>query len=284
MSVVSGIMGANAQENAAEEAAKASREAAETSSDTQRYMFDKYIEYQQPFMQAGVSALPALQKAAGVPTATGERSTTEIQEPLPNQYMNQLSAMPSLALPETPGQFSYNLDPNDPAYKFKLEEAQKSIDAFSASRGNYNSRAAMNESTKAQRAITADEVQSQFDRAKDSYAMNLAGYETDAAKASSLYSTQYGKLTDLYNMASQIGTTDYNKLLDLVKIGQGSSSSSGAGALATGQGLAGTYGQLGANLSSSALASGQATSNMWGGIGGTNASLAMIAAMSKGKK
>ena len=130
-------------------------------------------------------------------------------------------------------------------------------------------------------ALTADESEKQFGRALGTYGTNvqtaLAQYGADYGKETDIYNTGYGKLTDLYNMSMQTGGADYNKLIDLIKIGQGSAGTAGAGATATGQGLANTYGQLGSSLSQSAIASGQAESDMWGGIGQTNTTVGALA-------
>lgn len=224
-SMIGSIVGANAQSSAAKKAAGATERAAIIAADAQKTMLNRLLELQRPYNEAGVKAVGEL--SAGDIDPTGGAS----------QYMENL--------PE----FSYAFDPNDPSYQFKLNESQKAIDAMTAARGNYNSRAAMNLISDSQQKITADETERQYDRAKD------------------LYNIEYGKNTDLFNMATTLGTIDYNALLDLVKVGAGAAGSAGTGAIATGQGLASTYMQNAANLSNIYQQQGQTMSDLYTGIG-----------------
>lgn len=113
--------------------------------------------------------------------------------------------------------FKFNTD--DPAYKYKKEESTKSIDKALASRGLFDSRAGVNMLTDADRAITAEEYDKQYNR-------------------------QYGGLTDLFNMSSKLGETGYQSLLDAVKVGSGSGASAGSmGNQATGNTVS-AYGQM----------------------------------------
>jgi hypothetical protein len=275
MSVISGIVGSNAQKSAANTAANASRDAAAQSAAIQRYMFDKMSELQQPYNQLGVEGLGDFRGSD--PTA-GAR-----------EYQAKIENMPELSLPDLNlGSFDFAFDPNDPTYKYRQQEMEKTINQAAAARGNYNSRPVINALAEGNTALTADESEKQFGRALDTYNTNiqtaLSNYGADYQKSTDQYNTGYGKLTDLYNISSNIGSTDYNKIIDAIKIGQGSASSAGQGALATGQGLANTYGQLGNNIANSAIASGQATSDLWGSVANTNTNATTLALMSYAKK
>jgi hypothetical protein len=243
MSVISGIAGAQASDRASKKSANASTQAAQISADALLEMFNKNLSLQQPYHKAGVGALGELQGGSVDPTGGA------------GQYQSQLEGL-DLNLPE----FDYSFDPEDPAYKFKLEESQKAIDKAAAARGNYNSRAAINQISESQRAITADEVNSQFNRAKDIYGIDTSRMIQD-------YNTDYGRTMDLYNMASKLGGTDYQSLIDLVKIGQGSAAAAGSGATATGQGLASTYSNMGNALAANYANMGRTQADLYSGIG-----------------
>lgn len=116
---------------------------------------------------------------------------------------------------------NFQFDYNNPAYTQQLAETTRLNDQNLAARGMYNSRAALNLQDQSQR--------------------NLVGTEFDKQ-----YSRGYGNLTDLFGMTNTNAGTQYNKLLDMVKIGAGSAGSAGQGALASGQSSANLWSGLGA--------------------------------------
>jgi hypothetical protein len=188
------------------------------------------------------------------------------------KYLNQLEGMGGLNLPGLNlDKFSFQFDPNDPTYKFRQQEMEKTINQAAAARGNWNSRPTINALAYGNMGLTADESEKQFTRGLAGYGANtqtaLAQYGADTGRAKDLYGSQYGKLTDLYNMSQQLGGLDYQKVLDQVKIGQGAAGTAGQGALATGQGLSQTYGNLGNQLANNAMTQGQVQSDMWSGMG-----------------
>uniref|UniRef100_A0A6H1ZKV5 DNA transfer protein n=1 Tax=viral metagenome TaxID=1070528 RepID=A0A6H1ZKV5_9ZZZZ len=270
--LLGGVLGSNAQSSAAKSAANAATSAAQGSAAVQKYMFDTAMQQQAPYNELGLSGIEAFKSID--PTSSA------------SEYATMLKDYPGLSLPSLSlDSFNFAFNPNDPTYQYRQKEMQKTIDAAAAARGNYNSRPVINALAEGNIALTADESEKQFSRALSGYNTNistlLSQYGADYGKATDTYNAGYGKLTDLYNMNLNLGTTEYNKALDAIKIGQGAASSSGTAALATGQGLANTYGQLGSNLAQSALLSGQATSDMWSGIGGTAMNTALINALMK---
>ena len=77
------------------------------------------------------------------------------------------------------------------------------------------------------------------------------------------YNRGYGNITDLFNMSSQQGQVDYGNALDMVKIGQGAAASTGQAGIATGQGIASSYGDLaGLEMSKGAI-----DRDFWSGMG-----------------
>ena len=154
-------------------------------------------KYYKPFYDLGVSNIPALNAAD--PTGGS------------GQYIDQLKDYGT----------NFEFDYANPAYTQQLAETTRINDQNLASRGMYNSRAALN--------------------LQDQSARNLVTTEYDKQ-----YARGYGNLTDLFNMTNQNAGTNYGKLLDMVKIGSGASSSAGQGSLAAGQSSANLYAGLGA--------------------------------------
>jgi hypothetical protein len=191
------------------------------------------------------------------------------------KYRDALANLNTNNLPGIPGLkgFNYSFDENDPAYQFKLKQAQKTIDQAAAARGNYNSRPVINAHADASMAITADEAEKQYGRQRDMYGLGrqniLDTYGMRYDQANNLYGRNVAKNTDLFNQSMQLGQTDYGRVLDLVKIGQGSAGQAGQNAIATGQGISSAYGQLGAAQAQAAYAQGNAQADFYSGIAPT---------------
>lgn len=151
------------------------------------------------------------------------------------KYMDALEAL------------TFELDPTDEIYKWRQDEGEKAINSALAARGLHDSSYAVNRIGEFNRALTADEVERQYNQN---------------------YLRKYGQTVDLFNMANKLGSTTYNKYLDLVKIGTGAANSAGNASTATGQQLSSVYGNLGANLSNSYANQGAAEGAFWSGVGG----------------
>ena len=136
----------------------------------------------------------------------------------------------------------FKFDPENPMYKFKQAETEKGINRSLASRGLYNSRAGINALSEANTRLVAEETEKQYGR-------------------------QYGRLTDLFNMSRDLGSSRYGKQLDMTNIGMGAAGMTGQAAMRTGQGIGQAYGNLGKGLAGTAMATGQAQSDMWSGLG-----------------
>ena len=132
----------------------------------------------------------------------------------------------------------FKFDTNDPAYRYKTEESEKSINKALAARGLYDSRAGVNMLTDSDRAITADEYDKQYNR-------------------------KYGGLTDLFKMSGSLGETGYQSLLDAVKVGSGAGATAGSLGNSAAANLTSAYGQM-----SQAGAMDDANkASLWSGIG-----------------
>lgn len=127
------------------------------------------------------------------------------------QFMDQLKSYGT----------NFKFDTTNPAYTQKLKLAQEANDKALAARGMFNSRAGLNLQDETARNVQAQEYEAQYNR----------GYQN---------------LMDLFKMSSALGGTNYGKLLDMVKIGSGASSSAGAASVAGGQSEANLWSGLGA--------------------------------------
>lgn len=179
---------ADATEAAAGQSAAASRYAA----DVQREMFNKQIELQEPWRQAGVNALARMQ--------SGEYAL--------------------------PGAFSY--DPNkltfDPGYQFRLKEGMNALNRTAAARGGLISGAALKAATRYGQDMGSQEFQNAYDRALTEYNSRLKNSEMGYNRLAGLSGTaqtisgELGKAGQTYgsnigNLAMTNATNQGNALL-----------------------------------------------------------------------
>ena len=129
ISTVGGLFGANEQANAAENAANTSANASKYAADLQYKMFEKNLELQEPWRQAGVTALNKL-----IPLATNY----------------------------TPfGQTDWQ---QDPGYAFRLKEGQRALDQSAAARGGLISGNALKAAQRYGQEMGSQEYQNAFQR------------------------------------------------------------------------------------------------------------------------
>lgn len=162
---------------------------------------------------------------------------------------------------------NFKFNANDPAYTYKRDEAGKSIDKALASRGLFDSRAGVNMLSDSDRAILSDEYEKQYGRGyqtlTDLFKMGSSQDEALLNRNVTDYNRQYGGLSDLFNMTKGMGETNYQSLLDAVKVGTGASSAAGQlGNQATGNTIS-SYGMM-ANAGAQNDAN---NASLWSGIG-----------------
>ncbi|GAF88957.1 unnamed protein product, partial [marine sediment metagenome] len=90
----------------------------------------------------------------------------------------------------------FQVNPDDPMFKFRMEQGEEGADRFLASRGLYDSRAALNALQDTGQRISAEESQNQYQRG-------------------------YGQLIDSFNMASTLGQNEFSSLFNLLGVGSG---------------------------------------------------------------
>jgi len=214
VNLISGSMGASASRSAGSDQASATDRATEE----QRRQFDKQVELQAPFRDAGVSAVNRLAHLLGIgrdPSASSAGMTyeqllqmadvdhrkkygigiDEIDPSVAQAWKDQMRAQAASGAGEAPGtdgfgslmrDFSMSDFEADPGYAFRQSEGLKGIQSGAAARGGLLSGAAL--------------------KAIQKYGQDLASQE---------YGNAYGRFT-----ANQ--TNKYNKLAGLVNTGQGS--------------------------------------------------------------
>lgn len=138
---------------------------------------------------------------------------------------------------------NFTFDVNDPNYKYKQSELEKSINKALSARGLYDSRAGINALSAGNQNLTATEVDKQYARQygelKDAY--GIASTE-DVNK----YSRGTSNLLDQYNMALNSGKTKYGATYDIARLGAGAAAGGASSALSSGQSIGSTYNALGA--------------------------------------
>lgn len=122
------LIGAGMSSSAAKSAAQTSANAADRATELQRQMFERQVELQEPWRQAGVNALTKLQTAADY-TPFG---------------MQQFQA--------------------DPGYGFRLAEGQKALERSAAARGGLISGAALRAAQRFGQDLGSQEYQNAFNR------------------------------------------------------------------------------------------------------------------------
>ena len=192
-----GLGPASKQASATEQAASTAAGASRYATDVQQQMFNKQIELQEPWRQAGMNALAQMQGGAyGLPGAfTGKVDLTQ-----------------------------------DPGYAFRLSEGMKGLERSAAARGGLLGGAQMKAMEKYGQGMASQEYQNAYQRALDAYnsQMNLSnvGYNRLASMAGlgqtssnqlSSAAGQYG--SNIGNIAMTNAANQGNAMLALGNIG-----------------------------------------------------------------
>lgn len=143
---ISGIVGSSA----ASKAAKAQTQAADQSAALQREMFNKQVELQAPFREAGLSAQNKLMQYLGLSGAPGEAGY--------GKYA---------------GDFTMQDFTTDPGYAFRLAEGNKALDRTAAARGGLLSGGAMKAAQRYGQDMGSQEYMNAFNRYQTNRANQL---------------------------------------------------------------------------------------------------------------
>jgi len=144
--LISGIAGASA----ANKASKAQIRGAEIADASQKQMFDKQVELQAPFREAGLSAQNRLMQYLGLSGAPGEAGY--------GKYA---------------GDFTMQDFTTDPGYNFRLAEGNKALDRTAAARGGLLSGGAMKAAQRYGQEMGSQEYMNAFNRYQTNRANQL---------------------------------------------------------------------------------------------------------------
>lgn len=206
---VFGFGPASKQSKAVKEAASTSAEASRYATDLQKAMFDKQIELQQPWQQAGVNALTKMQ--------AGE-----------------------YALPE-----SFKYDPNsmyqDPGYAFRMEEGMNALNRSMAAKGLGVSGANVKGALRYGQNLGSQEFGAAYGRAMDEYNSRLNRANTGYNRLAALSGVGQTATDKIGSAASNYGTNASN-------IAMGNAATQGNALMARGNIAAQQYGTAGRSL------------------------------------
>ena len=169
---------ASKQASAVKDAAKTGAESARYAADIQRQMFDKQIELQEPFRQAGLSGQNRLLELLGIGGAPGAQG-----------YGRYATAE------FTPNNFLAN---QDPGYAFRMSEGMKALERSAAARGGLLSGANLKNTQRFGQDLASQEYQNAFNRYQTQRAntlnpyASLAGVAQTSANALGQAAGQYG--------------------------------------------------------------------------------------------
>lgn len=152
-----GLLGSSqaskAQSRAASQAAQAQVQAAERAGDQQRAMFERQVELQAPFREAGLTAQNRLMTLLGLTPPTGEAA-------VPGMVVNT-------AAPEF-GRYARDFGmadfEGDPGYAFRLSEGMKALERSAAARGGLLSGTTLRGVQRFGQDLASQEYQNAFNR------------------------------------------------------------------------------------------------------------------------
>lgn len=208
---------ASKQAEATKSAASTSADAARYAADVQRQMFEKQLELQAPFREAGLKGQNRLLELLGIGGEQGAQG-----------YGRYATAE------FTPANFLAN---QDPGYAFRMSEGLKALERSAAQRGGLLSGATLKATQRYGQDLASQEYQNAFNRyqAQRANTLNpyasLAGVAQTSANALGSAASQYG--TNVGNIAMTGGANQANAQLALGNI-RGQQMSNYANALGQG--------------------------------------------------
>lgn len=191
---VASLLGARMTSGAAKEAAQTSASAADRAADVQRQMFERQVELQEPFRQAGLTAQNRLLDLLGLSGRTGAAGYGQFgQAPSMENFLAS------------------------PAYRFRLGEGVKALERGAAARGGLMSGAAGKALTRYGQELATTgygDYLGQLERERN-YLLNplqsILGAGQTATGQQAGYAGQYG--ANVGNLMMGAGETAANALL-----------------------------------------------------------------------
>lgn len=260
---------ASQQSKAAKDAAKTQAGAADAATALQREMYEQGREDLQPWREAGMRALPQLERMIRQGPGQPFQGPAALD---PRRFA--FDARPYQFTPPSPESLA-----NDPGYQFRVRSGQQALEGSAAARGGLLSGGAMRGLTEFGQQLGSQEYQQAYGRALGenqlAYGRALAGNEQRYGRASTGNQDQYNRALQAWQAQQGLQQTQYNRLAGLAGVGQqtaqylgtlGSNYASNAGELALQRGNAMAAGQIGQANAWSNFAN--STSNALGGLAG----------------
>ncbi|AOF85742.1 hypothetical protein BSY239_681 [Hydrogenophaga sp. RAC07] len=167
--VIGGLIGADA----AGDASDAQSQSAARTDATNRYVFDKQVELQEPFRQTGLQANNRLLQLLGMASGGDENGSL-----MRDFSMNDFEA--------------------DPGYQFRMDEGTRAVEGGAAARGNLLSGAAQKALVKYGQGVASEEYGNAFNR--------FTGQQTNKFnRLKSMIDTGTGASTQIGNAAQTFG-------------------------------------------------------------------------------
>lgn len=171
--IVGGLLGSRASKKAADAQLAAARESAAV----QREMFNKQVELQEPFRQAGITSQNKLMDLLGLSGNTGGEGYGSLAKSFTGEDMY-----------------------NDPGYKFRLDEGIKALERGAAARGGLLGGNQMRGLTEYGQNYASGEYQNAFNRYQAERAARLSPLQ-------SLMGSGQTSATTLSNAAGNLGSS-----------------------------------------------------------------------------
>jgi hypothetical protein len=209
----SAAIGAAASSRGASKAARAQQQAADQAAQVQRETFERQVELQEPFRQAGITSQNEMLRLLGL---GGDAAST---------------GYGSLGRP-----FSAADMQTDPGYAFRLAEGEKALERMQAARGQYLGGGAIRAGARYGQEMGSQEYMNAFNRAQALLGNRLG-------VLGSLYGAGQAATQQVGQQAGQMGTNVGNLLMQGGQarasgyLGQSNALSQALGQAATGYGL-----------------------------------------------
>jgi len=227
-------------QTAADKAAEAQLSALDKGQASMERMFDKSMETQRPWLEAGGRGLSQLE--SGIDSGRFDVQPREFQY---DDYQG-------------PGEFQFDFEA-DPGYQFRLNQGMKALEGSAAARGGLFSTQTGDRIQDYAQGLASQEYGQAYNRAR-------GAYESDRAFGRDVYTGdrgfEYGDLMDDFNRERATKTDQYNRLASLAGVGQTTAGNVGSQQMMQGGNLANIAQQRGNVGAQQAMAGYQGTMNL----------------------
>ena len=260
---------AQTQADAAKESANIQKQIADQQLALQQRQYEEGVARQQPWLQAGESALNRMR--------SGEFAGPAAFNPNDPSYARPAAFNPNDPSYAQPGAFSFGAGDYqaDPGYAFRLSEGQKALERSAAARGGLISGGALKAATKYGQDMGSQEYGNAFNRALTQYGTKVdtantgfnrafTGYNADVARSD----TGFNRALTGYNAQVNAANEGYNRLAGMAGVGQTTAQNLNTLGSNYATNATNTLGAQGNNTANAIMAAGQA--NAAGQMGSAN--------------